>query len=59
MQVRTKPSDLVSWKVLAAWMKSALRSGEWTRPGSGGKAEQAGVGGSGGFTGKGEKMGSS
>ena len=50
--------DLVSWKVLAAWMRATLGNGEWARPGSGGKAELAGVGGSGGFAGKGE-MGSS
>ena len=54
----TKPLDLVSWKVLAAWMRATLGNGESARPGSGGKAELAGVGGSGGFAGKGEEMGS-
>ena len=35
---------LASWKVLAAWMRATLGSGEWARPGSGRKAELAGVG---------------
>lgn len=44
MQAEIKPVSLASWKVLAAWMRATLGSGEWARPGSGRKAELAGVG---------------